>query len=285
MNPLVLTGPAFLMFFIVAWLAVVGVLLAVRGWLARGTSTPPSAGELAAELADGKRPPSVAAYVSGGIEYAIEAAVAGVPPQGALHVGASQRVPGSPAPVLEPDGTYRGIVVEPALMPVEEFVMAELEHGPRTLGELIRRAAGLDGRLRTQMLADGLLLPEVARTGITLCGCLLGTTWVCLGVAKIDVGAMPGLLTVLVLAGICPLALLLLAPRVTRKGKEVLRLLRDRTSGLATTATSAPQQLDGRKLALAYVLAGAEMVGAAELLELMPSYQRKLAEALRTSPT
>jgi uncharacterized protein (TIGR04222 family) len=292
MNPLDLTGAAFLELFIVAWLAVIGVLLAVRNWLTRGSDAPASADELAVQLAGGKLPTSVAAYVSGGIECAIEAAVAGLHHEGALHVEAGMLVPDPPEPVLQPDGTYRGMVVAPApaLMPAEAFVMAELEQEPQTVGGLIRRATSLDDQLRTQMLADGLIVPEVARTGTMLCAGMLGLTWFALGLTKVVVGASRdrpvGLLLILLFVGGWPLFKLFLeAPRVTRKGKEMLRLLRDHTSSLATTATSAPQQLDGRKLALAYVLAGAEMVGATELLELMPSYQRKLAEALRTSPT
>lgn len=291
MNPLDLAGFAFLELFFVAWLAVAGVLLVLRAWLARGSGRLSTADQLAAELADGTRPTSVAAYVSGGIECAIEAAVAGLHHGGALHVRDATLVPDPPEPVLQPDGTYRGVVVAPTpeRMPAEAYVMAELENGPQTVGELIRHAHELDGELRSQTLADGLVVPEVARTGVMLSAILLGVAWAALGIAKIDVGAARnhpvGVLIMLLLAGIVPLALLARAPRVTRKGQEVLRLLRDRTGALTVTATRAPEQIDGRRFALAYALAGAELVGAAELLELMPSYQRKLAQALRASGT
>ena len=131
-------------------------------------------------------------------------------------------------------------------------------------------------------------MPDVARTGTMLCAGMLGLTWFALGLTKVAVGVIRdcpvGWLLILLFLGGWPLFKLFLeAPRVTRKGQELLRLLRERVGGLVFTAASRPRQLDGRRFALAYVLAGAELVAPLELLELMSSYQRQRAEALRTS--
>jgi len=273
MNPLSLPGPAFLALWMLGAFVVAGITYGVRAVIAgRRASTT----ELEA-LEAGLHPIEVA-YLAGGLERAIEAAIAGLVHSGALVVedGVLRTIETAKQPPS--DGGYRGGFDKAALSPVERYVLAQVRcDRSATVASLIYAADGLDAQLGDRLRTSGLLLavPPGLRAWVYAPGVL----WLGLGFTKLCVGLTRdrpvGFLAILLVAGTVALACLRLPPRTTR-GEQLLRWVKGGAYGLEATSTTAPQQLSGSDLALAYALFGVQTVGASLAL-LMPSHQRALA--------
>lgn len=273
MNPLSLPGPEFLALWITGAIVVAGVALVAR----RAIAGPRPALEELDALAAGLHPTELG-YLIGGIGRAVEAAVAGLVHSGALVItdGALRVV--DTAPRLYGDGAYRGYVDEAGQARVERHVLATLRRTPGApIAVVIQDAAGLDAELAERQRRAGLLVPESAGQRLRLR--LPGMLWLGVGLAKLVVGVSRHrpvtALAVLLVFGVIALVKLV-PPRRTARGEALARQQVERSRGLEATAQSAPDQLSGSDVALAYALFGAAAVGAA-VAPLMPSYQAALA--------
>jgi uncharacterized protein (TIGR04222 family) len=154
MNPLSLPGPAFLALWMLGAFVVAGITYGVRAVIAgRRASTT----ELEA-LEAGLHPIEVA-HLAGGVERAIEAAIAGLVHSGVLVVedGVLRTIETAKQPPS--DGGYRGGFDEAALSPVERYVLAQVRcDRSATVASLIYAADGLDAQLGDRLRTSGLLL-------------------------------------------------------------------------------------------------------------------------------
>jgi uncharacterized protein (TIGR04222 family) len=273
MNPLELSGPAFLDFFFVAGLGVVAATAVLRYLVAR---TPRRGAP--ADVA-GKLHPTEIAFLLADLDRAVEAAIAGLHHRGLIEIGAAGtlRRTGDPDGELASDGVFRGMV-RPARRPsVEAFVLARLPATVRELCDEARRshlAAELSEKLeREELLVGGSAAPWLTR--------LPAIAWLALGVMKALVGLdrgrpIGGLVVMLVFGGVW-LVRHARPPRLTRLGRAVERELKG-AAALQVTAQTAPQQLSDTELSLAYAIFGYAAAPAAVML-VMPSYHAALASA------
>jgi uncharacterized protein (TIGR04222 family) len=277
MGPFSLRGPEFLAFWGVGAAGVILVTLALRHVLTGARASPAELEALIARLHG-----TDIAYLGHGIGRAIEAAVAGLVHRGALVVdGRVLRAP-ERVPALSRDYVYRGHV-DDRYAPVERYVLERVRNDHvNDVPALIRRAGSLDRQLTRRMRREGLRSKPGRVSGWVYAP---GVLWLSIGVGKLAIGvgrARPigALLLLLVIGG---WALTRIKPRrLTTRGDQLLRTMRRGAHGLAATARSAPQQLAGNDLALAYALFGVSIAGAT-LAPLMPSHRRVRATAASAS--
>ena len=269
MNPFDLSGRDFLVF----WLFGAAIAFAITFVMRTA-----SAGLRGFELDDALAPlsPIDVAYLAGGIERAIEAAVAGLHHRGLVEVDAGGIK--LAADLGDPVG----------LTEVERHVLAELRGGIRgsatSIAAIVRSAHGLDLELQAKLEASGLL---VARQGARRLWLLApGIAWIGVGLIKVFVGLSRGrpvtILVLLLLVSGFLFATIARPPRLASRGKSALDALRARSYGLETTASAAPQQLTGSDVSLAYALFGTS-VTLGTLAALMPSYQRGVLAAQQST--
>jgi len=267
-----LSGPEFLLLWFsgaaVAWM----LTLILRTLLTSKRSTMPSIDELATRLH-----PTEVAYLAGGIERAIEAAVTGLHHRGLIEINGSNMTYVE-RPKLMPDGMYRGVVAQEELSRVEQFV---IDHKTARVTELVDEASDLDRWLETKLKRDYLLVTNPGAVRIQ--AMLPMIAWLLFGLAKVFVGVSrdrPVTFLVLGLALFAYVGVKTAMPgRRTGKGDALLRQLKKRLHALETTATHAPQQLSGADMMLAYGVFGGALLGTSALALMMPSYQRQIIAA------
>lgn len=274
MNPLPLSGPEFLVFFLLAGLGAVVTTLLLRWIVARpGRHGHPE--EIPRRLH-----PTEVAFLLHGTDRAIEAAVAGL-----HHRGTIEREPGlllrraaadavGPAGVpgaLESDGVFRGHVAPESVSRTEDFVLTRLPAKVTDLCEWARHSY-LPEELAARLEREGLLVENRGRASWIVR--LPGLAWLALGAAKLAVGIERGrpvgALILLLLIGGVLVYLLARAPRLTWLGRQVARRLRSLDS-LEITAQTAPQQLSHTEMGLAYAIFG-HAVAPVTLMAMMPSF-------------
>lgn len=268
MSPLSLSGPDFLLFFSIAGLACAGAVLALRRRVTRSWRRDDPA-ELARRLH-----PTEVAFLLHGLPRAVEAAITGLYHRGAvaLEAGTLTRAdaPGGPEGLAH-DGVFRGVVAPASGALVERYVLSRL---PAEADELCERTPGarLEEELTGKLEGEGLLVRDARRAGWILR--LPALAWLALGALKLALGiarAQPvdGLLLVM-FAGAALLVIFARAPRLTALGRRVAEALKASSAGLEATARTAPQQLSGDEMSLAYALFG-HLVAPAAVLAILPS--------------
>jgi uncharacterized protein (TIGR04222 family) len=115
MNPFDLPGPQFLGLFVVGGFVALLVAVGTKHFLA-------SIGKPPADVRERLRPEQLA-YLVGGLERAVEAAVAALHHRGAVIINNGVVEPVDREPQLSPDGVYRGIVDDHELSDLERFVL------------------------------------------------------------------------------------------------------------------------------------------------------------------
>ena len=276
MNPFDLPGPKFLTLWFVGagvlWIVCVLVRIAMtsKRW------TRPTIYELSSSLH-----PTEIAYLEGGIERSIEAAVAGLHHRGVIEINGSD-LTYVERPVLLPDGTYRGVVVREELSAVEKFV---IDRKTVRVSSLIDAAAGVDRWLAAKLTADHLLVAD--SKAVQIRAMVPAVVWILFGAAKVAVGLVRDRPVTALILGMMLLAIVAAmttqAGRRTGKGHALLRLLRRRLISLKTTAQFAPQQLSGTDMMLAYGVFGGALLGTSALAMMMPSYHRQLVDGQAAS--
>lgn len=252
MNPLDLTGPEFLTFWLVGAVGVAMATMASIAVIARlggsGFAEPIAAGLSPIELA----------YLEAGHERAIDTALVRLHQRGALVV--AQGVLGIGEPVAD-------------VAPLEARLLAAVRSGTRAPSQLVRDTPD---ELRARFIREGLLL-RPRHTGVRL----LAYAWLGLGAAKVVVGLSRhrpvGFLVMLLLLGACLVPLIKL-PRRTHLGTRVLAMRREGTWGLQISAQTAPALLSADELALAVALFGTGGL-ALPIVGLLPSHARAVALA------
>ncbi|MDQ3301423.1 MAG: TIGR04222 domain-containing membrane protein, partial [Myxococcota bacterium] len=255
MNPLDLVGPQFLTF----WLAG-GVAVAVVTWLVR-VAVGRSPRRATADEAAAKLHPTQVAYLVGGIERAVEAAVAGLHHRGLLATDSWLiKQTDARGEILSPEGVFRGCAEPARLSRLEQHVLRSL---PSTMRGLIDGAGSSAIVIERELEEAGLLVAD--RTRATWIVRLAGLAWLGLGVLKIGIGiahARPvAFLVLLVALGAWLLCKRARAPRETALGRAVMRLMRERHRSLELTATTAPAQVTADEMTLAYGLFGHAVAG------------------------
>jgi hypothetical protein len=278
MNPFDLTGPEFLGFWLAGWVFIAGAGLAVRAYVSRSRS------RQGVDVIAAKLHPTEIAYVIGGIERAIEAAVAGLYHHGVIEIAADGllKITGKAGgSALRPDGVFRGVIVGDEMSRVEAYVLGRL---PSTIGDLCTRCESVEIVLRRKLEEQGLLV-ENQRTA-TLLVRAPALVWMLVGAIKIVIGlalAKPVFLLFVLMFGGALLVRVFRAPRLTSLGRRLERDLRRRYAALESTARSAPQQLDAADMTLAYGVFG-YLVAPALLMTAMPgSYAAAIASMVTSS--
>ncbi len=269
MNPFDLPGPQFLGLFIGGGFVALFVAIAVKYLLA---------GPATARVEHLGRPRSdQLAYLVGGLERAVETAVAGLNHHGAVVITDGVVKAVNREPQLSADGVYRGIVDHGDLSDLERFVLDDVRRGETTVAALLERAEAFEPALREQLIADGMLVADPK--ALQLKAMLPAVLWCAVGLIKVNVGASRGkpvgFLVVLVLALFAAAYAVTRTSRRTRRGDHVVADAKARYAALETTASSAPLQLSGRDMSLAYAVFGT-LILAPALAAFMPSYQRAL---------
>lgn len=245
-----LPGPTFIGVWLVGAVIVAIAVLVLRWIVARGrTRDAPEA--IAAALH-----PTKIAYAAGGIDRAIEAAVAGLLHRGfvALEGGVVVRTEKVPPHALAADGVYRGVVAGVKLSRVEAYVLDQL---PRRLDALHAGAAHVDAALHRELEERGVLVE--GRRRATHLMRAPGYLWTLAGMVKVGLGIArdrPVFYLVMVLIGAGFALYHVHAPRLTSTGRALLAYVERRYAALESTARSAPQQLDAAEMTLAYGVFG-----------------------------
>lgn len=262
MNPLNLSGPVFLLLWVVGWGAAIGIAYLMRRLHQRtGLAHDPEA--IAATLH-----PTEVAFLAGGVQRAVEAAVVGLEHRGITKLDVRDRVQivGPRPKRLEGDGVYRGVVGDEPLSAAELHVLAR---APATLPQLVR-APVLEYQLEERL--GQLVVARRLHTWLAIWA--LPIAWWGLGAAKVATGLQRDrpvlLLCVLLGLALTFAPLMLRVPRLTRLGESVLAKLVARNHGLATTAKISPNLVDATDMTLAYALFGPAVL-APSFAALVPS--------------
>jgi uncharacterized protein (TIGR04222 family) len=277
MNPFDLQGPEFLGFWLAGWVFVALVALAIRAYVSR-TRSHEGVDVLAAKLH-----PTEVAYVFGGIERAIEAAVAGLHHRGVIDIeadGLLKLTAQARGSVLRPDGVFRGVIVGEEMSRVEGFVLERL---PATIRDLCANSDAVDIVLRRKLEEQGLLVEnQRAATRLVRAPAFL---WMLVGAIKIAIGLSrdkPVFLLFVLMFGAAWALIVFRAPRLTSLGRLLERNMKRRYAALESTARSASQQLDAAEMTLAYGMFG-YLVAPALLMSAMPSYHAAVLASTTTS--
>lgn len=263
MNPLNLSGPAFLLLWVAGWGVVIGIAYLLRRHHAR-TQVARDATAVAAALH-----PTEIAFLAGGTRRAVEAAVLALEHRGIVTLDAGGvTLVGARPKRLERDGVYRGFVEDAPLSAAEHHV---LEAAPTTMPALVN-APVLERRLFDALVAEELLVGK--RAARWLASWTLPFAWFGVGVAKVATGVARdrsvGLLVLLLGVAVWLVPRAVRVPRLTTHGEAVVAKLIASNQGLAATARVAPALVDASDLMLAYGLFGPEIL-AAPMATLMPS--------------
>lgn len=260
MNPLDLPGPVFLLLYLGLG-AVAFVVTLVLRYLARGRRGEPS------EALLGGMDPYRIAYLRGGADAAVQAAVAALIHRGRLALeNAVLMIPEGAEPERElvADGVYRGISAPKPDHPLELAVLRSVAPHA-TLATVQASATGAADELAQSLEGLGLIRSRRSLIGRNLVvrAPLMGV--VALGAAKLAVGIARdrpvGFLVVLLLVTLVVAWLVAVKPGRTPLGDRVLAVLKERNDALRITAGHAPQQLTDRDVALASGIFGAIALG------------------------
>lgn len=267
-----MTGPGFLGFWLAGWLVVAVAVVVIRHLLAgaRGTEPPEDVGR--------RLPPTTLAYLVGGARRAIEAAVAGLHHRGLVEFQGTvvHRTDAERARLEVQRGVYRGWAdAAETLCAVEREVLAQL---PASVAELEHTTATAE--LEHALEQERLLVDRGAGRRLLLW--LVPGGWLALGAMKLLVGMSRGhgvtFLFILLIVAATVTRRLVRLPRLTWVGQRVVAAMRDANHGLELTAQTAPAQLSGTDMTLAYALYGHAAIGIA-LAALMPSFHAPVAAA------
>lgn len=272
-----LPGPDFLVTWLAGWAAIAIAVFVVRAIVARA-----NARDIPDDVAATLHPTEIA-YLVGGIDHAIEAAVAGLHHRGAItapdDVG-ELHATGDTGEVARPDGVFRGAIDRAELSRVEAHVMERL---PATVRVLCTKTDALEVVLRRTLEERGLLLERRDRaTHIVRAPAYL---WMLAGISKLFIGlarGKPVMFLLALLAAGTYAVYRIRAPRLTATGHTLVGELKHRYAALESTASTAPQQLDATDLMLAYGVFGYAILPAA-LMTMMPSYHAALAATVSAS--
>lgn len=276
MNPLPLSGPEFLVFFLLAGLGAVAATLLLR-WIVSRPGLHGHPDEIARRLH-----PTEVAFLLHDTDRAIEAAVTALHHRGAIEGGtggklrrASAAGPAGVPGALESDGVFRGHVEPASVSRTEDFLLSRL---PATVSELREwaRHSYLSEELAARVKRERLLVEHRERASWLVR--LPGLAWLALGTAKLAVGIERGrpigaLLLLLLVGGVLVFRVVR-APRLSSLGRRVARELRALVS-LEITAKTAPQQLSHTEMGLAYAVFGYAVAPAAVML-LLPSFHTEV---------
>jgi uncharacterized membrane protein YgcG len=149
------------------------------------------------------------------------------------------------------------------------------------IDELVDGARSFEPALREPLVADGLLVADAK--ALQLKAMLPALIWCGVGAIKMMVGVSRGkpvgFLVVLAIVLFVTALAATKAPRRTKAGDDLVEQTKLRYAALETTAATAPLQLSGQDMTLAYAMFGAAILAPA-LVSSMPSYQRSLAESM-----
>lgn len=263
MNPFLLAGPDFLLFFGVA-LAFVCLLALVSDPVLRRPKGTLTQADLAA------LGPYSLIYLAGGPIAAVDAAVVSLMHAGLLVFDERSRLARSAEDRAQVGvHAYRSIRFDEH--PLESVVLESVDARPQFLDEVRRRARPFTEVLRAELVRRGYVLTPLKRAlGRGLGTCWLGVVLWCVGAMRIIQGLSNGRPVAFLLLLMLPLSAFVLKrrrgyPRASYRGAAAVRDQRIENSALATTAMSEPAQVEGREMALAYGLFGAMVLPAALL--------------------
>jgi uncharacterized protein (TIGR04222 family) len=260
-NPLDWDGPSFLAFHIVA----MAVAFAIQALLSFYYVPRPFDGA-SARILESLDPYEIA-YLGGGAQAAVLAAIAALVHRGRVKVDKDRIVATDVGPdrVLVADGVYRGVTRETPDHPLETSVLSFASHGVSS-GDVVRSVSPAAAALERSLIDRALLLGPTALQLRRFVAHLPLFPLIVLGVAKIVIGLereKPVIFLVLLVLVTAAGFAFRVKDRRTGRGREVLELLRERNTALEATARSAPQQLSDHEVALASGLFGAAIFGAA----------------------
>jgi uncharacterized protein (TIGR04222 family) len=239
MNPLDLPGPEFLAFYVAVLGASAGVAIVLR-WLLRLPGAEPG------EVPD--LTPYEAAYLGGGPDLAVHAAIASLVHRRVLAVHPTDRKVS--VQDLLPSGAH----------PLERRIYHAAGEG-ETISQVRADASTALDKLRTRLQEDGLVLANDRATVIQFFTGLVLTLVTLLGVAKtvvgLERGRPVGFLVTLTFVSL-GLAIVFFTKRPLRshRGDHVLAQLRERNAALRSTAGSRPEKLAADDVVLALGLFG-----------------------------
>jgi uncharacterized protein (TIGR04222 family) len=253
MNVFDLRGPEFLEFYVIilAGAVVVGVILRCRLR---------SPGGSVSDI-DPPLDPYEIAYLAGGPQMAVDAAIACLIHTGALGLTTSS------------SNFKTGEAQTESRYPLQQSLLARVSLGRSSPKLLHRDAAELTQPIAVRLVRSNLALSPSQAIGVRLVPALVIALILVIGVVKINVGIARGkpvgLLTLLCLLTLGVASFFAFA-RIyrTRAGDLVLRQLRIRSSALRSTAGTSPQRLDGDSLAFALALFGPTILTSGSLLTL-----------------
>jgi uncharacterized protein (TIGR04222 family) len=275
MNPFDWTGPSFLLFFLVAFGAVVGLNFAVKELAVGRRRKPDSTPVLGLDHYE-------AAYLSGAARAAVDAAVAVLIHEGRIEYDRGLLVPtaATARSVRVAPAAYREVALPFRTHPLESAVwQAVVENGRVSLRRLRSAVSANSHELAEQLQRRGLTITPSLRA----LGYAFGVAPVYLllvsGIIKTAIGLARdkpvGILIVLLTMALFFSAFMvrLRFPRRTSRGDHALAALRKSNAALRATAVSAPQQLHAHEAALGYALFGSAVLGSA-CAELSADIQR-----------
>jgi uncharacterized protein (TIGR04222 family) len=257
MNPLDLSGPEFLSFYVAVLGASAGVALVLR-WLLRLPSAEP--GEDVPELT-----PYEAAYLGGGPDLAVHAAIANLAHRRVLAVQPVERKVS--VQDLLPSGAHR----------LERRIYHAAGEG-ETISQVRADASTVVDKLRKRLQEDGLILADERATVIRFFSGLLLALVTLLGLAKIVVGLERGrpvgFLVALTFVSLgVAIVFFTKRPLRSRRGDQVLARLQEQNAALRSAAGSRPEQLAAEDLVLALGLFGMGIIATGPVADVRTAVQ------------
>lgn len=256
-DPLDLPGPLFLVFYVIL-LGIAHFAGKALARLCRAAHTPP--------VTPPDLSPLEAAYLAGGRERAVDAALVGLLHHEAIAVqGAGGFVPGKGVPQA-PQG-------------LQADLYREVVHGRGAIERLRRLRTAALARMEARLAKDGLLLAaagserrcvQLARGAPIAAVIALGALKVLIGIARSRPVVL--LVVLLVVASIVLGAKVFGLPLRSAKGEAVLERLKRRNAALQATTRRRSADLDAASVMLAVGLFGIEVLANSGLLWMQPAF-------------
>lgn len=261
MNPFDMSGPEFLFIYVVV--LGVGTIAAVgfRRWLRSPGGAAPT--HLAGNLS-----PYEIAYLAGGAQGAVDAAIVRLLHQGVLRCAAT------------PGKLARGNENLPSKAePIEKVVSGAVGTGGDTPTAKVRAAVSATTQTLDRRLVDmGLVLSGAQRDRVQAASAFVILAIGCFGLIKVFVGVSRErpvgiLIALLVLTAIVALVFFLKRPLRSRRGDAVLAQLRHENSALQYGARKDAAALAATDLVLAFGLFGTGILAGGPLRNMLPAFK------------
>lgn len=253
MNVLDLRGPQFLQLYL-ALLAAVTIAAILLRWLLRSP-----ADDLPWPLP--KYLPLELAYLSGGPQGAVNAAIAGLVQSGAIEVDAATRRLSA-----QPKDCRNATVLE-------RVVYSLAAKGSGKIDDLRAAAKPMADEFAFRLQKQGLVLSDERATVVRLFPAMLILALLALGIAKIYVGISRNrpveiLIFLCIVTAAIAVPFIAKRPLRTRRGDRVLGKIKSQNAALEETASTGAKYLSDEDLTLAFALFGPAVLAGGTLTNL-----------------